>query len=425
MYGVRSIIVLVVSLLLAAGPATAQEDTPGVPDTLFQQGMKFYSEGQYRKAADSFAALRDSTNPAALFYLALSHLSLNDVQAGIPRLRRAVMLAPSNAGYRFQYARSLAQSGSPDLAITEYAALIAADSGFTAAHYQMGLLLYEQKRYAEASGHFSAAIDLNPVDYLSYYYLSSTLVSRSEIDSARPYLASCMSLNPTYVPAIVLLASIYFSAGEHDEALRLYANAAGQRPHDADLMYKIGLCYGKIGKIDSAIAYVSAAARRDTSNDIYVAQAGYYHLLQERYDSALTSYQRAIAINAENSLYFINLAYAFSRSHADDSAKAAYERGIAACHPENIAAIYLRLGTLHYFAKEYKKALSSYQRALDLQPMSKEAQYYVALAYDQLSSPQSAVRQYRRYLELARDDTSAQERERKAQAAGRLRTLSH
>ena len=36
------------------------------------------------------------------------------------------------------------------------------------------------------------------------------------------------------------------------------------------------------------------------------------------------------------------------------------------------------------------------QQALDLDSLSSEAQYYVAMAYDQLANPQAATRQYRR-----------------------------
>ena len=423
MVDVRRTLSALLLFLLIISCAAAQEAATTPPDTLFQRGMKSYAEGQYRKAIEAFAAIGDTASPRTLFYAAMSHLSLNDVQRGIPLLQKAVTLEPSNTGYRFQYARILAQSGSADLAASEYAALIAADSAFIAARYQLGLLHYEQKRYPEALEQFNAVVDLNPGDYLSHYYMSSSLINLAQVDSARPYLASCISLNPKYTPAITLLASIYYGAGEHQEALRLYKSASAQRPQDPELSYKIGLCYGKLGRIDSALAYTSRAARRDTANDLYIAQTGYYHLVQERYDSALASYRKAIQIDGENSLYFINMAYAFSQTKANDSAVAAYEQGVAACRPENIAAIYLRLGTLHYYRKQYRKALSSYQQALDLQPMNREAQYYVALAYDQLANPQSAIRQYRKYLALAREDTTAAERERKKQAGDRLRTL--
>jgi tetratricopeptide (TPR) repeat protein len=415
---------LTLALLLFAVPlARAQDTAPGAADSLFREGMRSYTAGRFGEAAGLFGALCDSATPNVVFYLAMSHLSTNNVQEGLPLLRRAVALDPANTGYRYQLAKSLAQSGSPDLAAAEYESLIAADSGFAAARYQLGLLRYEQRRHSEAAGLFRSVIDLNPGDYLSYYYLSSSLVSQAELDSARPYLASCMSLNPRYTPALTLLASIYYGAGEYDESLRLYSAAAAQRPLDPDLPYKIGLCYGKLGKIDSALAYCSVAARRDTTNDVYIAQAGYYHLVQERFDSALSAYRKAVQLDGENSFYYINLAFAFSRLNNADSAVAAYERGVAASHPENIATIYLRLGTLYYYQKEYRKALASYRQALDLQPLSTEAQYYVALAYDQLADPKTAVRQYRKYLALAKDDTTALERERKQQAGDRLRAL--
>jgi tetratricopeptide (TPR) repeat protein len=419
----RTTILAAACCLLVAATAFAQAPADRAADSLFAQGLALYAEGQYAKAAEAFAATCDSTSPKIAFYTAMSYLSLNNAETGIELLRRAILLDPANRAYRFQYARSLVQSGLTDLGAAEYAALVGADSAFGAARYQLGLLLYDQKRYREAADQFGAVLRTNPADYLSYYYLSSSLVGLAAIDSARPYLASCISLNPHYAPAIVLLASIYYGAGEYEEALRLYRSGAAARPQDADLAYKIGLCFARLGKVDSALAYCSTAARRDTSNDAYIAQTGYLYIVQEKFDSAIAAYRRAVELDGDNSLYDINLAYAFSRTNANDSAIAAYERGVAACRPENIAAIYVRLGTLYYYAKQYRKALASYQQALDLQPLNKEAQFYVALAYDQLANPASALRQYRRYLALARDDTTAPERERKKQAADRLRSL--
>jgi tetratricopeptide (TPR) repeat protein len=387
--------------------------------------MRLYTAGEYRAATEEFGALCDSTTPNVVFYLAMSHLALNNVQEGIPLLARAVALDPDNGGYRFQYARFLAQSGSPEIAAAEYERLVADDPKFTAAHYQLGLLRLEERRYADAEREFRAVVGLNPADYLSYYYLSSALVSQAQTDSARPYLASSISLNPRYTPAVTLLASIYYGAGEFDEALRLYKAAARQRGHDPDLAYKIGLCFGKLGKLDSAVVYCADAARRDTANDVYAAQTGYYHLVGEQFADALADYRSAVQLDAGNSLYFVNLAFAFSQLGQPDSAIAAYERGIQACKPENIATIYLRLGTLYYYQKAYRKALGSYQQALNLQPMSTEAQYYVALATDQVANPRSAARAYRKYLALAKDDTTALERERKKQAGDRLQALGH
>jgi tetratricopeptide (TPR) repeat protein len=407
---------------LLAVPGAAQE---AAMDSLFQRGMQLYSAGQYRSAAEELGALCDSTTPNVVFYLAMSHLALNNVQEGIPLLSRAVALDPGNNGYRFQLARTLAQSGSGDAATAEYERLVADDPAFTAAHYQLGLLRLEQRRYNDAVVEFRAVIGLNPADYLSYYYLSSALVSQAELDSARQYLASCVSLNPRYTPAVMLLASIYYGAAEFDEALRLYKAASLQRPHDPDLAYKIGLCFGKLGKLDSAVVYCADAARRDTANDVYAAQTGYYHLVGERFADALADYRSAVRLDGDNSLYYVNLAFAFAQLGQPDSAIAAYSNAIRACKPENIATIYLRLGTLYYYQKAYRKALASYQQALDLQPMSTEAQYYVALATDQVANPQSAVRQYRKYLSLAKDDTTALERERKKLAGDRLRALGH
>ena len=84
----------------------ARPQASAATDSLFRNGLSFYSEGRYEEAADTFEETCDSTTPKVLFYQGMSRLALNDVQKGIPLLGAAVAAEPSNTGYRFQFARA-------------------------------------------------------------------------------------------------------------------------------------------------------------------------------------------------------------------------------------------------------------------------------------------------------------------------------
>jgi tetratricopeptide (TPR) repeat protein len=395
-------------------------------DLLIQSGTQCYFEGQYKEATELLSIIDTcESSPAIKFYLGMSYLALNDVRNGLPSLRSAVDEDPSNNGYRFQYARVLNQSGLTDAAKHEYETLIESDSLFTPAFYQLGLVAIDQKQFDVAIARLRRVIALNPVDYLSYFHLGSAYIRLDQKDSAQTYLSASVSLNPNYVPSKSLLASLYFTANNYPEALRLYSDLSSRQPGDAELYYKAGLCFSKLDQIDSAITCYRKATAADTSNDLYFAQLGYSYLMVEQFDSAIAAYGRAIEIEKDNSLYYINLGFAFTKIDSTSKAIDEYQNAVAACHPENISSIYIRLGTLYYYQKRYREALASYQQALDLQPLNKEAQFYVASTYDLLSNPKSAARQYQKYLKLAKDDTTKLQRERKQQAKARLRYLTN
>ncbi len=393
-------------------------------DSLEQLGMKLYAEGRFNESVATFCQL-DSTRYSARLYdaLGMGYASLNDVQAALRYLRRAVECDPLDAAYRYHFARTLAQSGATIEAQREFQLIIDHDPTYVAAYMQIGQGYYERKLYDSALVFFSHVMEVNPRDYLTYYLAASSLVGLREYDSARTFLAACMAFNPSYTSAVVLLASIYFSVGDHREALRLYSLASLQRPTDADLRFKSGLCSEKLNEVEKALVFFRQAIAIDSTNDAYYAQIGYTYLQRHRYDSAAAAYERASALDPDNSLYLINLGYSLQKMDDARGAVDAYTRAIVTQHPENIALVYVRLGTLCYFEKRYHDALAAYMQAIAYNPKNTEAQFYLALTHDQLSDKYSAIRQYQKYLKLAADDTARQERERKTQARGRINYL--
>jgi len=393
-------------------------------DSLRQTGVRFYTEGKYAEAVQTLSLIEsDSTTPAIQFYLGMSYASLNDLEHAMPSLKSAAFADTLNMGYRFQFARILAEAGETRQAQHEYEFIIGKDSSYIPAYWQLGVLFYEQKMYERASGVFLHLITVNPRDFLSYYYLGSSFVGLKNIDSARMYLATCLTINRDFVPAITALASLYYDARDYREALRLYTIALTRFPENAELNYKIGLCHNRLEQYPDAIAPLQQAIRIDSLKDLYHAQLGYAYLFEKKFDSAEVEYRKAVKLDEDNPLYYVNLALALSRLNRIDDAADSYQRALASYHPENIADVYIRLGTLYYLQKHYHDALDAYRQAVEYQPKNREAQFYLALAYDQMKDSPSAIKQYKKYLKLASDDTTSRERERKHEARQRLQNL--
>ena len=395
-------------------------------NVLRQTGIELYSEGKYAEAIKSLLLIQgDSVTSAVKFYLGLSYAAMNDLERAKDLLKSAVDADSLNVGYRFHYAQILAQSGDPNSARREYEFISKKDTSFIPSYWQLGLLLYDQKMYKEAIDIFSHLVAVNPRDFSSYYYLGSALSFLKRIDSARLTLAACLTINPGYFPALTALAALYYDDHEYREALRLYSKASAQVPGNGELFYRIGICETHMEEYSSAIAAFRQAVQRDSMKDIYYAQLGYGYLLEKKFDSAAAAYQKALTLEQDNPLYYVNLALALSQTNRVEDAVDAYRRALVAYHPENIADVYVRLGSLYFVQKQYRNALIAYQQAADYQPLNKEAQFYAALTLDQLKDSPSALRQYRKYLKLVADDTTRQERERKHQAKGRIENLKN
>ncbi len=409
------------NLMIAAGmfPHTRSQI-----DSLRQAGIGLFTEGKYAEAARALSLIEaDSTTPAMQFYLGMSYASLNDLEHAVPPLRSAACADSMNTGYRFQYARILAEAGETRQAQHEYEVIIGKDSSYVPAYWQLGVLFYDQKMYGQAAGVFQHLIALNARDFLGYYYLGSSLAGLKNFDSARTCFAACFTINRDYVPAITGLASLYYDARDYREALRLYTIASARLPENAELCYKIGLCHNRLEQYPEAIAPLQHAILMDSLKDFYYAQLGYAYLFEKKFDSAEVEYRKAVMLDEDNPLYYVNLALALSRMNRIDNAADSYQHALASYHPENIADVYIRLGTLYYLQKHYHDAIDAYRQAVEYQPRNKEAQFYLALAYDELKDSPSAIKQYKKYLKVASDDTTIRERERRHEARERLQNL--
>jgi len=425
-YRLRFLIIF--SSIMASGCFCAAQDSSRTPvtmddrpDTLLEHCIRWYSEGSYQKVIDSLSPVSDSVSAPRNYYIGLSFLAVNNYENAIVHLKRSVRIDSTNTSRRFQLARALYQYGALKESRDEYETIVCLDPEYFPAAFQLGLLLYEQRLLDEAAGIFRQTIALNPRDFLSYYYLGMCYLAREKNDSARAHLSACVTLNPNHIAALTALASLYYTEGNYSEALRLYQNGLVVRPDLPDLHFKSALCYQHLNNHQEAIVSFHKAIRQDSLNGVLWGQLGFSCFKTQDLDQAVTAYRTALEIDKDNPLYYYNLALALEKMDSTEQSAAMFHRTIAAYHPENIANTYIQLGTLYFFKKQLRNALTAYRHALDYQPGNKFAQYYMALTYDQLKDPVNAARQYQKFLSLAHDDSAQMENTQ--QARHRLQIL--
>ena len=396
--------------LLGAG-AHAQS---GV-DTLAALASKLYAEGNYREAIRLGGAVAaDTANGRLAFALGASYAALNDFQNARTYLERAVSLRPQETGYRFHLARLLVQLSMAGEATDHYEAILDQDSTFLPALYQLGLLMYERREYPRAAGYFQRIIRINPRDFLSQYYLGACYATMEQPDSARYVLSACVTLQPSYTPAVALLASLYFAKGEYAQSLRLYTRASRLRPDNADLLYRKGLCQEKLSDYREAIGAFRSATVIDTAHVHAYAHLGQSYFQMGKYDSAIAAYEEAVRLEEDNPSFLVNIALAWERRDSIERAAASFERAVRACQPDQIARLYAQLAALRFNAKQYREAKEAYRRALQIDPSSLTARFFIAVTHDQLKEYARARDAYRLFLRQAGADTTFVEKVRTA-----------
>lgn len=178
--------------------ATAQY--PNSAKLLLGLGVAYYSSGRY---GDALAALCKAVdlNPserAAYFFLAQTYtaspLQTDEVLA---RFERYAKREPQNAAAQYYYALCLWRSGaagrSPaDAGSVEQAlrSAIALDPALADAHFQLGVVLAEQRRDAQALAEFERAIALEPGFAEAHYRAAQIYQRTGQRDKAEAELAA-------------------------------------------------------------------------------------------------------------------------------------------------------------------------------------------------------------------------------------------
>ncbi len=381
-------------------------------DSLLRAGIRQYSEARFNAAVQTLSSIpSDSSAAQPLFYLGLSYASLNDFQNAYDCLRRAVSLDTANNSIRFQYAKFLGQFGAVDEAQTQYEKIVASDTTFYPAYFQLGVLLNAQRRYPKREAEiFSRIVRYEPRDYLSLHFLGDALIRLGQFDAGRNCIATSVTLNPKHFPAVSQLAGIYFSKNDFHEALRLYLRAESLRPLDPNVKFNIAECLRKLRDDSAAVGYYQKAFALDTAESKYAAQLGYAYFNLKEYDSSAVAYRKAIALDNENPQYWLNLALVYERMDSVGLVEDAFERAVGASRPDKIADIYGQLGAFQYHRANYRAAVNAYSKALDFDAFLPEVHFYLGLAYEKLANSQSASRQYETYLRLTEGDTTTNQR---------------
>ncbi len=374
-------------------------------DSLAQKSALLYAEGAYRDVVNMLMVLpSDSLSAPAAFYLGSSSAALGDIRNATRNLRTAVALAPSHTGYRFQYARVLAQGGIVAEARVQYEILVAGDHPFPPALTSYGTFLFDDADYRAATTAYRRSLAENPRDFLSNYYIGACFERLEEPDSAELYLATSITLNPDYAPAGSLLAALYFARSDYHQSLRLYERLCKQRPRNPDYWYRAGLCSERLGSDYLAVDLFRRAAMLDSSDALYFAHIGQIFFGLNRFDSSVTAYRRAVSLEAGNSVLLLNLGLALARMDSAAQAVTVFQQAADAHQVEKAAVPYTQKGAILYNQKNYRRARGAYTKALMLDPANMEALFFIGFTLEQTGASSEARRAFKKYLKAAAEN---------------------
>ena len=252
------------------------QQVPSDVDGLVGLSGALYDAGRFTQALDAAAKAMgiDSTRSSARIAYARAAIRNRD---RVMRDRGAQIYAslPDTLHWQSKDRVLLAayqiENGQQDAARASLKQVVASDSSYAEAYFQLGLLALKTEGPEAAITQFNAAIRHDPKVPLYYLNQGVAQFQAKRFDKAIPAFRSAINLDPKFVTAHSLLGQALIAVDSLSSAERQYQQAAALDPANAGVLRGLGYCYMKRAAYkEAADTYKKATAAEPRNTDGWV-----------------------------------------------------------------------------------------------------------------------------------------------------------
>src|SRR6185369_11139494 len=233
----------------------------GPPDTVenvVREGAQALRSGRVAQAQDLPQNLlaRYPQNPDALAFFGLTLLAQNKTSEAIEPLRDAARVRPG-AIVETHLGQALRQSGRIEEALKVLQQASERHPPLSHAFFELGTLLYEKRRVAEAEAVLTRGIAVAPAGQLSFA-LGTIFLERGDFEDASVSFAKALAANPGHPSVLCGLGRARMARGELDRALENFRQAMANNPSEGRARFLTAHCLFELGRPAEAMECLRA-----------------------------------------------------------------------------------------------------------------------------------------------------------------------
>ena len=269
------------------------------------------------------------------------------------------------------------------------------------AHLNLGILLYNQARYAEALDVARIAVEQRPDHSKAHAYLGAILNALRRFDEAEPHLRRAIALNPQEKNAHFNLGNTLCEQGRYAEALEVARVAVEQRPDFAAAHTTLGIALTALGRFEEAEAHLRRAIALNPRTQNVHFNLGLILYYQDRYAEALDVTHVAVEQRPDFALGSINLGLALNALGRSKEAET-HLRHALELNPQNVDS-FQKLIELLTPQGRYEEAIDLIALAAALAPDSTQAaelHFLMGETARENGQPEAAAEHYMHTLEM-------------------------
>ena len=125
---------------------------------------------------------------------------------------------------------------------------------FVAAHYNLGVTLYDQGRLEEAGTHFRQVLVLQPDYAEAHCNLGNIFMAQGKLQEAAACYGRTIALQPDHADTHYNLGTVFMVQGKFDEAAASFKRTLALQPDFAEAHCNLGSALNALGKMKEAVA---------------------------------------------------------------------------------------------------------------------------------------------------------------------------
>lgn len=243
-------------------------------------------------------------------------------QAVIP-LSKASRADPDNVDAWLALADAYVALDKREDTIKNLQSAVNADPASFTALKRLGIMLLENKNYAEAADALIRAERLNASDFTVNHSAAKALFEAKQYLQAAEYSQKAIKLNDHDSPALTLAASIAQQRGKIGEAIEYLKTAISLDKNSYELHVQLAELYLENNLYDQAKPVLQRATVIDKSRDKAFVLLGNMYLSRRLFDQSIAAYEQAVKNNpSTDNKVLLDTAYAEKKRSLEFSSNA-------------------------------------------------------------------------------------------------------
>lgn len=231
---------------------------PGTVERLVSEGAQALRGGRVAEAQDLARNLlaRHPRNPDALELFGMTLLAQNKASEAIEPLQEAARLRPG-AIVEVHLGQALRKTGRNAEALAVLQQASERQPPVSEAFFELGTLLYEKRRVAEAEAVLMRGMAVAPAGQLSFA-LGTIFLERGDFEDASVSFARALAASPGHPSALCGLGRARMARGELERALEKFREAVAKNPSEGRARFLTAQCLFELGRPAEAMECLRA-----------------------------------------------------------------------------------------------------------------------------------------------------------------------